>query len=125
MDDTHRDVLRDILKRIEALCTNPHWSSERKHRVLDLAQEGQVLLNRDQTPKKPPTQAADLQFKDLDYRTPFRFTHTQHEGPWVRVSPRKYSHAERPSHLNGMLIGSIYARVIKEASDAVDQRQSS
>lgn len=32
-----------ILKEIEALCNNPHWTSDRRWRIADLVQEAQRL----------------------------------------------------------------------------------
>lgn len=42
--DAHDDNLRDLLTRISALCTNPHWTSERRWTIAELAAKGLRLL---------------------------------------------------------------------------------
>lgn len=50
-------IIHDRLTKIGALCTNPHWTRDRKERIYELARECLDLLelsssNQDQT-KEP------------------------------------------------------------------------
>jgi hypothetical protein len=38
------DSVEDLFKRIQALCENPHWTSERRWRISELASEGLSAL---------------------------------------------------------------------------------
>jgi len=44
MNAETRAKLVDILKRINALAENPHWTTERRWRISELSTEGLTLL---------------------------------------------------------------------------------
>jgi hypothetical protein len=54
----------------------------------------------------------DVRFKDLDISDTFQFRDAPTEGPYVKVSPRKYSPIYSPSHIFGLIVGTIHARVV-------------
>lgn len=41
---THMKSLAEILKEIEALCTNPYWTSERRWKIAELAAQGRRIV---------------------------------------------------------------------------------
>ena len=41
-----KNVLFEILKRINALATNPHWTADRRWRIAELAEEGMRAIQK-------------------------------------------------------------------------------
>ena len=40
------DKVLDVLQRIESLCTTPHWTGERKERIVELVNEARKEINQ-------------------------------------------------------------------------------
>lgn len=58
--------LRDVLSRIQALTTNPHWTVSRRWRIEELAREGLAILDEGAPPSTRASEADRAQVEDPD-----------------------------------------------------------